>query len=218
MKILLVAATKMEIEPFLKMETAHLENRSVEILITGIGIAATVFHLSQRLMQDKFDLVVQAGIAGSFTKKFKKGDVVLVRQDAFAGPGVEENGEYKTIFQIGLANEDDPPFHNGFLVNDNGILQTTHLDVANAVTTDFITDKKKKNKQLVKKFNADIESMEGAAFHFVCLQQQVPFLQVRSISNKVGVRDKSKWNISAALKNLTFETTNLLDDLLKPKV
>ena len=84
----------------------------------------------------------------------------------------------------------------------------------NAVTSDIITDKKNVNKQIKKKFNADIESMEGAAFHFVCLQKSVPFLQVRSISNKVGIRDKSKWNIPVALKNLSIELITILDDLV----
>jgi futalosine hydrolase len=214
MKILLVAATKMELEPFLNIYDRGMRNTSTEILVTGIGIAATVYHLTQRLMQDKFDLVIQAGIAGSFKTKYKRGDVVLVGQDIFAGPAIDEGGNYKTIFQVGLAGENDHPYRNGFLINDNGILVSTHLPLVNAVTSDIITDKKNVNKRIKKKFNADIESMEGAAFHFVCLQQSVPFLQVRSISNKVGVRDKSKWNIAAALKNLSLELVTILDDVV----
>ena len=61
-----------------------------------------------------------------------------------------------------------------------------------------------------KTFAADIESMEGAALHYVCLLQKVPFLQLRSISNKVGVRDKTKWKIKTAIDNLTMELNALL--------
>ena len=53
--------------------------------------------------------------------------------------------------------------------------------------------------------------MEGAAFHFVCLQQNIPFLQLRSISNKVGERNKTKWNLIEAIVNLNRELIDLVD-------
>jgi futalosine hydrolase len=49
---------------------------------------------------------------------------------------------------------------------------------------------------------ADLESMEGAAFFFACFSERVPCLQVRSISNFIEERDKSRWNLELALKNL----------------
>ncbi len=56
---------------------------------------------------------------------------------------------------------------------------------------------------MLEKFGAEVESMEGAAFHYVCLQQKINFLQLRSISNRVGERDKSKWKLKRQLKTLT---------------
>jgi futalosine hydrolase len=55
--------------------------------------------------------------------------------------------------------------------------------------------------------------MEGAAFHFVCLQQKIPFIQIRSISNSVGERDKTKWVIKDAVNNLNSELVKLINDL-----
>ena len=52
--------------------------------------------------------------------------------------------------------------------------------------------------------------MEGAALHYVCLQQSVPFLQIRSISNEVGERDKSKWRMKEAVENLNTELIKLI--------
>jgi futalosine hydrolase len=40
--------------------------------------------------------------------------------------------------------------------------------------------------------------MEGAALHMVCLENKIPFLQIRGISNWIGERDKSKWKIAEA--------------------
>lgn len=208
MKILLVAATKMEVQPFLNKKHQGDGNESIEPLISGIGIAATVYQLTVKLLNNHYDLVIQAGIAGSFTKKIKKGEVVLVRQDAFAGPAILENGKFKKPF----IDENDFPFQDGHLVNTNEFLKNTHLRLVNAITTDVITDEKKQNKNMRRAFAADIETMEGAALHYACLMQKVPFLQLRAISNKVGVRDKTKWKIKTAIDNLTIELNALLND------
>ncbi len=55
--------------------------------------------------------------------------------------------------------------------------------------------------------------MEGAALHFVCLRERIPFLQLRTISNKIGERDKTKWNIGLAILNLNAELILLLNEL-----
>jgi len=44
-----------------------------------------------------------------------------------------------------------------------------------------------------------------------CLQKEIPFLQIRGISNYVGERDKSKWKMEEAIDNLC----NSLEDILK---
>jgi futalosine hydrolase len=44
--------------------------------------------------------------------------------------------------------------------------------------------------------------MEGAAFHFVCLREEIPFMQIRVVSNYVEPRNKNSWNIPLAIANL----------------
>ncbi|MGH2563712.1 MAG: futalosine hydrolase, partial [Ginsengibacter sp.] len=70
MNVLVVSATELEIESFLP------EKNTADVLITGVGIPATIFHLTKKLSKKKYDLVIQAGIAGSFTDILKKGSVV----------------------------------------------------------------------------------------------------------------------------------------------
>jgi futalosine hydrolase len=57
-------------------------------------------------------------------------------------------------------------------------------------------------KKVKKKFNPDIESMEGAAFFFACQNEKIPCLQIRAISNYVEKRNKKKWKMKLAVKNL----------------
>jgi futalosine hydrolase len=68
------------------------------------------------------------------------------------------------------------------------------------------------NKMIREKFLPDIESMEGAAFHYVCLQQKNNFLQLRSISNRVGERDKSKWKLKESIENLNKELLKIIEN------
>jgi futalosine hydrolase len=215
MKILLVAATQFEIEPILKKRIPAGEAaKKLDILISGVGIPSTIYHLTKKLLSEKYDVVIQAGIAGSFTKKLKRGKVVFVMQDTFGDLGISEKGKFKTLFSTTLADENGFPFEHGWLINKYDISKITRLKAVCAVTVNKIIDNKKEIKQLKKCFIADIESLEGAALHYVCLQQHIQFLQLRSISNYVGIMDKSKWKMKEAIENLNVELIRIINTIL----
>jgi len=197
MNLLIVAATEFEIAPFLQ------QNKNTEILITGVGIPATIFHLTKKLIEKKFDCVIQAGLAGSFVDSINAGEVFFVKEDTFADIGIDENGIFKDLFDYQFLNKNDFPFTNGQLVNDHFNLEKISLIEARAVTINKITDDKNQLEKIIKKYSPQLESMEGAAFHYVCLQQKIDFLQLRSISNKVGERNKTKWHLEKAIENLS---------------
>lgn len=204
MNLLIVAATKFEIEPFIR------ENSEAPVLITGVGIPATVFHLTKKLLEEKYDLVIQAGIAGTFSNRINLADVVVVKEDTFGDEGIEEKGILKTIFENGFGNKNDFPFNNGWLLNNHSLLQKIDLPSAKGITVNRVTDNQIQNQLRKENFSADIETMEGAAFHYVCLQQKNNFLQLRSISNKVGERDKSQWKTKEAIQNLNVALSKII--------
>jgi futalosine hydrolase len=208
MKILLVSATEHELD-LLKL-TNNNSATETDILISGIGIAATTFCVTKKLMQKKYDVVIQAGIAGSFTNNQNLGDVIFINADTFGDLGIEETGMFKSLFSSGLTEKNDFPFTEGWLVNTHELLNNGLLKTVNAITVNKITDDKKQIEHQRKIFNAQVESMEGAAFHYVCLYMKIPFLQIRSISNVVGERDKSKWKMRKAIDNLNDELSNIL--------
>lgn len=205
MNVLVVSATEFEIEPWLH------ENNSSDVLITGIGIPATIFQLTKRLCQKNYDLIIQAGIAGTFSGSIKKGSVVLVNKDCFGDVGIYEKGNFNTLFEAGFINKNDFPFTDGWLANQHEYLLHASLPLATAITVNKITDDATGVNELFDKFNPGIESMEGAALHYVCLQQKINFLQLRSISNMVGERDKSKWAMKEAITNLNIELKKLIE-------
>ena len=207
MQILLISATVQEIQPFLDSEP------KIDTLITGVGVPSTLYHLQKRMQQIDYDLIIQAGIAGTFNDTIPLGQTVIVKQDSFGDLGVEEKEKYTAIFDTGLMAKSEFPFENGWLVNTNEIFRTSSLPAAKAITVNKISDSILLKQQHVKQFNADIESMEGAALHYICLQENIPFLQIRSISNHVGERDRSKWKMKEAIGNLNTDLSKLINEL-----
>ena len=209
MNLLIVAATKFEIEPFLQ------QNKNAEFLIMGVGITATIFHLTKKLIEKKFDRVIQAGIAGSFSDLINPEEVFIIKEDTFADIGIDENGIFKDLFDYHFLDKNDFPFSDGWLVNKDHFIENNILPEARSVTVNKITDDKNQLKKISQKYSPQLESMEGAAFHYVCLQQKINFLQLRSVSNKAGERDKTKWQLKKAIENLNLELIKITKEELQ---
>lgn len=195
MSILIVAATKMEIQPFLDLHS------DAEYLITGVGAAITVFQLMHRIENNKYDLILQVGLAGTYTNELTLGESVIVERDCFADLAVWENKKIISLHDLGLTNPDEVPFEKGWLVNHKVSFHSTQSKKVKGVTVNLLTDDLNYVAEMKLKHNAEVESMEGAALHYVCIQKNIPFLQIRGISNKVGERDKSKWNFKEAIQS-----------------
>ena len=212
MQILLAAATEMEITPFVK------EHPSADILVTGVGAPATIYHLTKRLHLMDYDLVIQAGIAGTFDHSMELGSVVSVKSDTFADSGIRTSKGFSTIFEEGLADPEHHPYKNGWLVNENPLLEKLGFPVVNGITVNTITEDAEINKLVYAKFNAEVETMEGACLHYVCLNAEVPFLQIRTISNYIGERDKSNWRMDLAITSLNKQLILIYERLLHDSI
>ncbi len=216
MNCLVIAATVMEITPFLEYYRGNNQlsaNLQVDILITGIGLTSTTYSLTKQLNIKRPDVVIQAGIGGCFDKSIQLGSVFAVKQDTFADMGVKESGKLKTLFELGLVPENQYPFSKGSLVNKNELLKKVTLKKVKAVSVNEITTAKKKIALYKEKFDPVVESMEGAALHYVCGMEKIPFLQIRSISNYIGERNKQKWKMKDSILNLNNELIRLLEKL-----
>jgi futalosine hydrolase len=205
MNILIISATDMEIKPLM---SAYFE---ADYLITGVGSPATVYHLLKKNTFKKYDLVLQVGVAGSFDDSLNLGEVVLVNADCFADLGAIENKQFHSLFDLNLNKENDFPLENGWLINQHQF--NTSLKFVKGISVNCLTDEVEKITLFKEKYQADIESMEGAALHFVCLQENIPFLQIRGISNFVGERDKSKWQLKAAIENSNHAALEIIKSL-----
>ena len=204
MKILIVSATSFEVQPTLDFLSQNKEKISIHIdfLITGIGMVATAFQLGKKLQNHDYQLVINAGVAGAYNKnELNLGDVVNVVCEQFSDIGAEDkDGSFIDFFQNGLINPNEPPFQNAELLNPAGA-EFDFLPLAKGLTRNT-TSGFLPNIEKLKLYNADIETMEGAAFFYACLQSEVNFLQIRAISNYVEARNRDNWKMKEAIENL----------------
>jgi len=224
MKILVVSATEKEILPTKSqfktrnseaciMKYTAVKSLSVDFLVTGVGGVLTTYALSKTLSEKKYDWIINAGIAGSFNKDLVIGETVLVEKDQLADIGIEDKEEFYTMFEKGFGDIDKSPFKNGVLENPNKI--NFKLKNVSAITVNRTHGNKKSIALFKNKFQADLESMEGAAFFYVCLNEKVKFIQIRTISNYVEEREEAQWNIPLAIKNLNEKLSDLINVLSK---
>lgn len=184
----------------------------IATLVTGVGMVATTYALTKHLAGHQYDLVVQAGVGGSFDHTLPLGSLVHVVSDRFGDLGAEDHDRFIDIFDLGLLGSNDAPYTNGMLVNP---LSAAHrhitLPQVSGITVNSVTGSAA-TVAIRQQYGCTTESMEGAALHFVCLNEGVTFAQVRAISNYVEPRDKSKWQMKDAIINLndwliSFATT-----------
>jgi futalosine hydrolase len=213
MNILLIAATAREIQPFFEYYRNSKRAQNIDVLITGIGLTAATYHLLKQLTLKRPDVVVQAGVAGCFDPTIPLGTVVIVKKEAIADQSVIEAKQLKTLFDLGLVPHDQFPFKNGWLKNDHRILQVSKLKKVNAISVNQITTSKQRVKFYGDTFQPVIESMEGAALHYTCRMEKIPFVQLRSISNYIGERNKEKWDMKKSIINLNQELIKLLEKI-----
>jgi futalosine hydrolase len=218
MNCLLVSATAAEIAPFLKHyrnteKTIYIEF-NLHILITGVGIMATSYHLTNYLSKHKPDIIIMVGIAGCFDINLDLGSVYAIKKDIVADMGVMEKNNWVDMFDLKMIKPNSFPYHQKNLENKNKeLLKRTNLPIVNAVTVNQITTSTKANEWITKKYKPTLESMEGAALHYVALHHNIPFVQIRGVSNYIGVRNKTKWKVKEAINNSNQVLIYLLESL-----
>ena len=207
MQILLASATTIEIKPTIEW----LDGRGA-ILITGIGSTASSYALTKYILQYKPDMIIQAGIGGSFSTKYPPGSVVLINEEVIADMGAIEDGKLIDTFDMGFAPAEEKPYAGKMLPNPNN--NSYGLDGVRGATVNAISSTASQVSMIKEKYQPVIESMEGAALHYVCLMENIPFLQLRAVSNFAGERNKANWKFKEAINNLNETLKTIISTLL----
>lgn len=211
MQVLLCAATEREIAPTIQA-LSHQDDHTVAILITGVGLTACTYALTKAVLTKRPDAIIQAGVAGSLLTDRPLAQVVAVKNETIGDLGVKE-ASFLSLFDLGLFHPDAQPWQEGKLTNHSELLQTAALPVVDGVTVNEISTTEERISYYRNQLQAQVESMEGAALHYIGLMEKIPFLQVRSLSNFIGERDKTKWMMKESISELNQAIQQILTKL-----
>ena len=188
----------------------QISGQSVAIVSAGIGAVNTAQALTAVLERTEVGCVLQTGIGGAFRSSgLVVGDVAVATEEIAGEFGVITEDGWLDGSTIGIPLiESDPPVYNHIsldadvsaralaaaaIVSAESTAQTgPFLTVQNVTGSDAVAD------ELDDRFGAICENMEGFAAAQICQIYDVPFCEIRGISNTVETRDLSKWDIPEA--------------------
>jgi futalosine hydrolase len=213
-KNLLVAATSAEINGI----CGHIEpyavttiNNNWDVIVTGVGMVATVFNLTNALHKNTYSQIINVGLAGAINRDLSLGHVVNVVSDEFAFWGSENRGAFLSVFDLNLQSENEKPFQNKIITPEQTNFSLDLIQKVNGLTVQTVTGSATSFDLLLKTYKADVESMEGAAVFYVANQFDIPAVQIRAISNYVEPRNRDNWKIEEALDALNHAVLPLID-------
>lgn len=215
MNILLVAATYFEAEKiisafaFIEKEPDFFQCKEsdVDIIITGIGTPAVMFSLFTRVNCRNYDLIINFGIAGAYKNELAIGEVVNASVDRFADLLIHDKDNYFVeAFKSSFNQKYSNILTGGKIQNTSDYPAYFHsLKKCRAATVNY------PGKYTLE--DAEIESMEGAAFMMICKHYKKCFIQIRGISNFVG-DNISNWDFKTPIQNYS----DILIKFLKTKL
>ncbi len=176
----------------------------IATLVTGVGPVEAACAIAAALCAHRYQLVVSAGLAGSFDGSLAIGDGVIVAEDTM---------------EIGL--EDGAPMQ---LPNNEPLVETVYSDEAlvkrlatkgfpsvRGLTVSRVTSTDETARRLALERGVQVESMEGFAGMRAAQRVGVRAIQLRGISNRCGPRASSGWNFAAGRAGLQHVVSALLD-------
>lgn len=228
MKILLVSATEKEIQPtidFLDQNAVqkNIQNyfyHGLEIrpFITGVGGVMAAYALARIDHFTADQSVIHAGISGTYSPEISIGSVVEIVRESWGDMGAENADKSLTdLFELGLADPNQKPFTHGYIEKKDKFF-ATNLKAYYGLTLNTSSGSIDTIEKIKKKYNAEIESMEGAAIFYSCRMRDIPFVSIRGISNYVEERNKLNWNIPLAIQSLNKYLIHLLNALSKDNI
>jgi len=200
-------------------ETLHLRSGQVrigkiegkEVIIANSGIGKVNAAHTTTLLTETFNVsrVLLTGIGGAYPDPvINKGDVAIATSEVYGDEGVIGR-VWHDLREIGipLLTHRRRRIFNEIPVDTTitGALKkiegTTHIVMGRFVTVSSCSGTEEIALKRKRRFRAICENMEGAAVAHICMLYNLPFTEIRGISNYAGIRDRRRWDIERASLN-----------------
>lgn len=195
MNVLIVVATA--------GEAARLVDLPARVVVSGVGPVAAALATSRALAEAPFGLAVSAGIGGAYPGSgLEPGDLSVSEVMIQADLGAEDGEQFLDLSALGLSVLPGEAHPGVFPAWSGAAALAGRLGATcgPALTLNTVTGSAERARILAARFpGALTEGMEGAGVAHAALLAGVPALELRGVSNPVGPRDRSAWQIAQAL-------------------
>lgn len=183
------------------------------LLVSGVGPAPAAAATATALALGAFDRVVNLGLCGGFRGAAALGDVVVATELVAADVGAFSPDGFLGLAALGWAEESLPvPQEQVHAASER--LQRAGLSVVTGpvLTLSAMTGTDARADELALRHGAVAEAMEGRGVADVAVLHGLEVLEVRTVSNAVGRRDKAAWRFDLAFAALTAAAAALLGE------
>ncbi|WP_202078262.1 futalosine hydrolase [Caldalkalibacillus salinus] len=203
-RVLVMTAVSAEKEAVLKglqQSTPH----HFDVQLSGVGVAEAAARTAFQLAQNKpYDLVINAGIAGGFARSVHIGDIAIADRIIAADLGAETPQGFISVDELGFGSA---TISVDAIVRQQIVqaLKQKGLNVTSGpvLSVSTVTGTEQTATALTHRITGAVaEAMEGFGVASAAQQCNIPVLEVRTISNVVGDRDRASWRIPEALEKL----------------
>lgn len=178
----------------------------IHVAAVGVGPAAAAAGAARllavaELAGHPYQAVISAGIAGGFPGRAGVGATVIATRTVAADLGAESPDGFLSLDRLGFGttvHESDPT-----------LLKSLTDALPSALTGDIltlatVTGTAETAARLAAAHPAAMaEAMEGFGVAVAAAAAGLPFIELRTISNPIGPRDRTGWRLPAALAALT---------------
>jgi futalosine hydrolase len=169
--------------------------------VVGVGpalAAATTARLLVRAEYEghPYDAVICAGIAGGFAGRVEVGGLAVATESIAADLGADSPEGFLGLDQLGFGTA-----HRPAALGDQLRRALPESAAGPILTVSTVTGTAAGTALLAERYpDAVAEAMEG--FGVACAAGELPFGEIRAISNVIGPRDRAAWRIAPALAAL----------------
>jgi futalosine hydrolase len=191
--------------PYASSRRCETEGQDVLVVAGGVGPAAAAAAAAYLVATHDVTLVASLGVAGAFASaRLAHGDIALATSIVAADLGAMSPERFLDLAALGLDGGAivDCPQPLVAAARDRMIGAGLHVAVGAVLTLSTMTGTAERAAELMGAHGGIAEAMEGAGVAHVAALHGLPVLEIRAISNEVGLRDRSSWDLATALTSL----------------
>jgi futalosine hydrolase len=179
-----------------------------DVVVSGIGPAAAAAATATALAVGSYATCLSVGICGAFRGTADSGATVVSTHLVAGDLGADAPAGFLGLGALGWDDEE--------VEVDPGLLSVVLRRLPDAVTgpvltVSTVTGTRARADELAARHGAVAEAMEGWGVWEAARRHDRPVAEVRTVSNLIGDRDPSAWDLGAAFDGLARVGTALLE-------